>query len=372
MRSIASYCVASTLLSASIALAQEEDIKELRLKDWEPRSMMVTKVSRVNTPMFPAVDVHNHLGGGAETLTPERVKRYLEAMDEAGVQTVVNLDGGWDDRLKETLAALDNAYPGRFLTFTLINFDGIDDEGWTDRETKRLKASFEAGAKGLKFHKSLGLTHRYADGKLVPVDDPKLDPIWKTCAEYKRPVMIHSADPAAFFTPLDRYNERWHELNVHPNWLFFGEKYPPLAELHRQFIHTVEKHPETTFIGAHCCNNAEDLATVSQWLDKYPNLYLDIDARISEMGRQPYTSRKFFLKYPDRIMFGTDTTPKVEAFRSYYRFLETEDEYWDPVDSHHRQGFWMIYSVFLPKDVLEKVYRGNAERLLYWGEGKKK
>lgn len=372
MRSIASCCVASVLLSGVVVFAQEEDIRELKLKDWEPKSMMVTKASRVNTPMFPAVDVHNHLGGGAETLTPERVKRYLEAMDEAGVQTVVNLDGGWDDRLKETLAALDNAHPGRFLTFTLINFEGIDEEGWSDRETKRLKASFEAGAKGLKFHKSLGLTHRYADGKLVPVDDPKLDPIWKTCAEYKRPVMIHSADPAAFFTPLDRYNERWHELNVHPNWLFFGEKYPPLPELHKQFIHVVEKHPATTFIGAHCCNNAEDLATVSQWLDKYPNLYLDIDARISEMGRQPYTSRKFFLKYPDRIMFGTDTTPKVEAFRSYYRFLETEDEYWDPVDSHHRQGFWMIYSVFLPKDVLEKVYRGNAEKLLYWGDAKKK
>ncbi len=350
---------------ASPAVAQQgEDIRDLKLKDWAPRPMLVVKESVVDKPLYPAVDVHNHLGAGKQYLTPERVGKYLEEMNAAGVRTVVNLDGGWGERLKETLAALDETHPDRFLTFALIDFAGIDDEGWSQRETARLEESFRAGAKGLKFHKSLGLSYRYKSGKLMPVDDPKLDPIFELCAKYKRPVMIHTADPAAFFTPLDRFNERWHELNEHPNWLFFGEQFPKREVLLEQFTNVVARHPGTTFIGAHFGNNVEDLTTIGKWLDAYPNLHVDMDARISELGRQPYTARRFFLKYQDRIMFGTDTTPRREAFRIYYRFLETDDENFDCAASHHLQGFWMIYGIFLPKEVLEKVYQKNAERIL--------
>jgi predicted TIM-barrel fold metal-dependent hydrolase len=339
------------------------DIRELKLRDWEPRSMMVTKTTIVEKPMFPVIDIHNHLGSGKAFLTPERVKQYLTEMNEAGVRTVVNLDGGWGDRLKETLAALDEAHPGRFLTFALVNFDGIDDDDWSRREAQRLEESFKAGAKGLKFHKLFGLRYRYKDGHLVPVDDPKLDPIWETCAKYKRPVVIHIADPAAFFTPLDRFNERWHELNAHPDWLFYGKDFPKREALLDQLHRVIAKHPRTTFVNTHFGNNAEDLASVADKLDKYPNMYVDIDARISELGRQPYTTRKFFLKYRDRVMFGTDTPPKRDAYRIYYRFLETDDEYFDSSPSHHRQGFWNIYGIYLPRDVLEKVYYKNAERL---------
>jgi predicted TIM-barrel fold metal-dependent hydrolase len=341
------------------------DIRELKLKDWEPKSMMVAKTTIVEKPLYPVVDVHNHLGGGKERLTPATVKRYLTEMDEAGVRTVVNLDGGWGQRLKETLAALDEAHPGRFLTFALINFDGIDDPSWGEREAARLEQSFAAGAQGLKFHKTLGLAYRYKDGRLMTVDDPQLDPVWAMCAKHGRPVVIHIADPAAFFTPLDRFNERWHELNQHPNWLFFGERFPKRQDLLDQLHRVIAKHPKTTFINTHFGNNAEDLASVADKLDKYPNMYVDFDARISELGRQPYTARKFFLKYQDRILFGTDTTPRREAFRIYYRFLETEDEYFDCSASHHRQGFWTIYGIHLPPEVLDKIYRRNAERILF-------
>ncbi len=355
------------IFSKEIAVAESDstaDIQNLKLRDWEPRSMLKTKVTRVNRPAFPVIDVHNHLGGGARTLTEERVKRYLQAMDEAGVRTVVNLDGGWDEKLRETIAALDAAHPGRFLTFALIDLRGFDEAGWTERETARLRKSFAAGAKGLKFHKSLGLYYRDGQRRLLAIDDPRLDPIWALCGEMKRPVMIHTADPAAFFTPLDRHNERWHELNEHPNWLFFGEDYPSREELLAQRNRAIARHPQTTFIGAHFGNNPEDLATVGEWLDTYPNFYVDIDARINELGRQPYSCRRFFLKYQDRIMFGTDTTPKAEAYRLYYRFLESDDEYFDTAESHHRQGFWMIYGIFLPDDVLEKLYLTNAQRIL--------
>jgi predicted TIM-barrel fold metal-dependent hydrolase len=359
--------IASILLCGAVVAAQDPsaDIKDLKLRDWEPRSMMKTKTTIVETPTHPVIDVHNHLGGGKRWLTPQRVERYLGEMTAAGVRTVVNLDGGWDTQLTETLQALDEAHPGRFLTFALIDFSGIDDDGWSEREARRLEAGFKAGAKGLKFHKTLGLQYRYKNGKLMQIDDPKLDPIWEMCASYKRPVVIHTSDPAAFFTPLDRFNERWHELNAHPNWLFYGDRFPSRADSHAQRNRVIARHPKTTFICAHFCNNPEDLAAVGNWLDTYPNMYTDIDARISELGRQPYSARRFFLKYQDRIMFGTDTSPKRDAFRIYYRFLETDDEYFDCAASHHRQGFWMIYGIFLPKEVLAKVYHENAKKLLF-------
>ncbi|HUT91620.1 MAG TPA: amidohydrolase family protein [Thermoguttaceae bacterium] len=345
-----------------------EDIRELKLRDWQPRSMLKTKETAVDKPAFPVFDVHNHLGGGKERLTPERVRGCLAEMDAAGVRTVVNLDGGWGQRLQETLAALDEAYPERFLTFALLDFNGIDDEDWGQREAARLEESFRAGAKGLKLHKTLGLHYRYQGGKLMTVDDPKLDPVWEMCAKHDRPVVIHVADPAAFFTPLDRFNERWHELNAHPSWLFYGDRFPAHDEILEQRNRAIAKHPKTTFICAHFANNPEDLATVGQWLDQYPNMVVDVDARISELGRQPYAARKFFQKYQDRIMFGTDTTPSRDAYRMYYRFLETDDEYFDCAQGHHRQGFWMIYGIALPKEILAKVYYQNARRL-FFGEG---
>jgi predicted TIM-barrel fold metal-dependent hydrolase len=285
-------------------------------------------------------------------------------MDAAGVRAVVHLDGGWGEDLLKNLKRFDLAYPGRFLTYALTNYEGIDEPDWGERTAAELERSFQAGAKGLKFHKVLGLTVRYKDGRVMPVDDPKLDGAFKMCAKYKRPVEIHVSDPAAFFTPLDRYNERWHELNEHPDWLFYGDKFPKREEILEQLRRRIERHPDTTIIGAHMGNSAEDLSLVGEWLDRYPNYYVDFDARISELGRQPYTARRFFLKYQDRILFGTDTFPDPESYRQYYRFLETDDEYWDCRKSHHLQGFWMIYGIFLPHEVLEKIYYKNAEKLL--------
>ena len=214
----------------------------------------------------------------------------------------------------------------------------------------------------MKIHKSLGLGIRHKDGRLLPVDDPKLDPLWATCGKHGKPVMIHTADPAAFFTPLDSNNERWHELNEHPQWLFFGKDFPAREDLLAQYLHVVGQSSAIDVHRHHFGNNAEDLAAVGKSLDEHPNLYVDIDARISELGRAPYSARKFFIKYQDRIMFGTDTPPRRDAFRIYYRFLETDDEYFDCAASHHLQGFWRIYGLFLPDEVLEKIYAKNAER----------
>ena len=356
--------VLGLLVAVASPARGEESIRDLKLKDWHPKSMLVVKQTQIQKPSAPVFDVHNHLGAGKEQLDEDTVRRYLQAMDDGGVRCVVNLDGGWGDDLKETLHALDKRYPSRFLTFALVNFEGVDEPGWTERETERLRDSFEAGAKGLKIHKSLGLDYLDENGRRLPIDDERLDPIWSVCGAYKKPVMIHSADPAAFFTALDGTNERWHELNRHPEWSFHGGTYPTREELLRQRNRVFAKHPDTTFIGAHFGNSPENLAKVGQWLDAYPNFYVDIDARINELGRQPYTARRFFLKYQDRILFGTDLTPNVEAYRICYRFLETDDEYWDTAGTiGHRQGFWMVYGIFLPKPVLQKIYWTNANKL---------
>ena len=245
MNRFAALCLLTAATLTPSSTAQMPDIKDLKLKNWEPRSMMVTKTTVVEKPAFPVIDVHNHLGDGKETLTPQRVDAYLKEMNEAGVRLVVNLDGNRAGRIKETLQALDEAHPGRFLTFALLDFDGIDDAGWTEREVKRLEDRFQAGAKGLKIHKTLGLRYRYKNGKAMAVDDAKLDPIWELCAKYRRPVMIHTGDPAAFFTPLDRFNERWHELNANPQWLFYGPQFQSREKLFEQLNHVIAKHPKT-------------------------------------------------------------------------------------------------------------------------------
>jgi predicted TIM-barrel fold metal-dependent hydrolase len=345
------------LASAStLAVGQSGDLK---LLDWQPKSQMVVKETRILTPKFPVIDVHNHLRN------LEKSKEYLAEMDKAGVWMCVGLDGlSAKDFYKEHLKISHNISKDRFLIFFSPDFSRIDEQDFGRREAAKLEEAVGMGIKGLKIFKSLGLTLKDKSGKLVPVDDPRIDPIWAKCGELGIPVMMHVSDPKAFFTPIDRYNERYDELGAHPNWSFVGEQYTySKQEILDQRNRVIAKHPNTIFIGAHVGNLPEELGKVSMWLEQYPNFYIDIDARISELGRQPYTARKFIIKYQDRIMFGTDTPPDAEAYRIYYRFLETDDEYIDPSGGHHLQGRWMIYGLYLPDEVLEKIYNKNALRI---------
>ena len=201
---------------------------------------------------------------------------------------------------------------------------------------------------------------------LVPVDDKRLDMIWATAAELDIPVLAHVADPVAFFKALDAQNERWEELHAHPDWHFPSPPYPSFMAIMEQFERLVTRHPQTTFIGAHVGCYSENLNWVARMLERCDNYYVDISARISELGRQPYSSRRFFMNYADRILFGTDAGPSLDTYHTYYRFLETDDEYfaYGPGEIPS-QGRWRIYGLNLPDDVLEKVYRSNARKVLY-------
>ena len=332
---------------------------DLRLLDWKPKSNLVVKETKILKPKFPVIDIHNHLG------KLENTQKYLKEMDKAGVWKVVSLDGrSAKDFYKEHLVASQKVSKDRFLIFFRPDFSKIDEQDFGKREAEKLEEAVKLGVRGLKIRKSLGLTDRDKSGKLIPVDDPRIDPIWTKCEELGIPVVIHVSDPVVFHTPLDEFNERYDELGTHPDWSFYGDQYSYAKdEILAQLYRVIAKHPNTIFVSTHMGNLAEDLGRVSIWLDKYPNMYVDIDARISELGRQPYTARKFMIKYQDRILFGTDTPPNAEAYQVYYRFLETDDEYIDPSPSHHLQGRWMIYGIFLPDEVLEKVYNKNALKL---------
>ncbi len=349
-------CSMIILSVVSWTMAQTGDLK---LVDWQPRSQLVAKETEVLRPKFPVIDIHNHLGNLADT------QKYLEEMDKAGVWKCVSLDANSEkDFYKEHLRVSQGVSKDRFLLFFRPDFSRIDEPDFGAREARRLEEAVKMGVRGLKIAKTLGLGYRDRTGKYVRVDDPRIDPIWAKCAELGIPVDIHVTDPKAFFTPLDRYNERYDELCGHPDWLFYGMDYPAKDDILAQRNRVMARHPNTIFIGAHMGNLPEELDQVGMWLDVYPNFYVDIDARISELGRQPYTARRFFIRYQDRILFGTDTPCKAEAYRVYYRFLETDDEYFDPSPAHKLQGRWMIYGLYLPDEVLEKIYNKNALRIL--------
>jgi predicted TIM-barrel fold metal-dependent hydrolase len=336
------------------------------MEDYQPRSELVVPEHQVSRAKFPAVDAHNHLtypGFGFENLEMAQVLRELDLLN---VATVVNLSGETGDVLKRNIEAFDHAYPGRFVTYCNLDYVGLGSPGWTDKTVVQLREDIRAEARGLKIYKELGLVHRDTDGKLVMPSDPRLFDIWETVGEAGLPVTIHVADPRAFFRPLDRFNERWEELHAFPSWHFYGPDFPTFEALMDSLYALIEAHPKTNFITAHVGCYPENLGFVSKMMDRYPNFYTDIAARLAELGRAPYSAREWFLRYADRILFGTDFTPNITMYQTHFRFLESADEYF-PYEANNPmggQGRWRIYGVYLPDEVLRKVYHGNARRLL--------
>lgn len=354
-------------------MPEHGETEDLLLRDFAPRSMLVTANHEPERARLPVVDAHNHLGlrraspDGQEAWRVPDVEALLETMDEVGVRAIVNLDGGWGETLRRNLERYREPHPDRFVVFAGVDWSRVAESSFGERLAEELEASARAGASGLKIFKVLGLTVRLPTGELLRLDDPRLRPLWAKAGELRVPVLYHVADPRAFFEPLDRFNERWEELRRHPDWRFHGPSFPSYSDLMEQQDRMLEANPDTTFISAHVASSAEDLGLAAALLDRHPNLYVDFGARIAELGRQPFSARRFFLRYQDRILFGTDATPTRHAYRVYFRFLESEDEYFSASAAPERewgQGRWRIYGLSLPSDVLDKVYQRNAERLI--------
>lgn len=343
------------------------DSDNLRLRDFRPKPMVRLTEHHPRRFPVPAIDAHNHLGRWfTNGWAAPSVEALLATMDECNITGIVNLDGSWGDELEAGLDRYDRAHPKRFATFARLDWTDAADRGWGDRLAASLADSVRRGAKGLKLWKDIGLRLRDERGELFFIDDRRMNPIWGVVAEAGIPVLVHVADPAAFFEPLDGNNERYEELREHPDWHFHGPEFPSLQRLLDSLEICVATNPNVTFIGAHVGCYAEDLTWVDRMLSTYPNFNVDISARIAELGRQPRATRRLMLKHPDRILFGTDAfPPQSDDYRRYLRFLSTDDENFSySADNPPGSGRWMISGIYLPDDILEKVVAGNAKRII--------
>lgn len=365
-------------------LAQQ---RTMNLPEYQPTSMLHARETKVERARFPVLDFHTHLAWSVKAESGIQLSaarqflaepaELLNVMDRRNVAALVNLTGGYGEGLRDSVKRFDRAHPGRFISFTEPSYEFFTRPDYPKLQADAIRQAYDDGAKGLKILKTLGLylRERITSGPLVKIDDPRFDPMWDVCGELGLPVAIHVSDPLAFFTPTDRHNERWEELSNHPDWSFNGPGFPANAELLAARDRVFAKHPKTQFVALHVGNYSEDLDSVSAALDRNPNMSVDIAARIGELGRQPKRSRAFFERYQDRILFGTDAVPHGDEFpqqvfgdalyQIYFRFLETADEYFDyapaPVPP---QGRWRIYGLELSNEILSKVYRDNARRLL--------
>lgn len=344
--------VAIVAVPALTLLAQVMTIEE-----YEPRSTLVVPQTRIERARFPFIDVHNHQRA---SMTPDELAGLVADMDRINMRLMVNLSGGTGERLRQNVR-LFSAAPNRFAVFANIDFSGIDEPGYGERIARQLEADVAAGARGLKIFKNFGMTLKDSQGRRMPVDDPRFDRLFETCARLKIPVLIHTGEPKALFDPMDKYNERWLELKLFPSRARPPDQYPRfeelLAEQHRLFA----RHPKTIFINAHLGWLGNDLAALGRLLDRLPNVYTEFGAVIEEIGRQPRFARDFFIHHQDRILFGKDTW-RPREYITYFRVLETADEYFDHDRKYH--GLWKLYGLDLPAEVLKKIYYKNALRVI--------
>ncbi len=331
------------------------------------------------------IDMHEHVSPA-----PEDLARAVKIHDASGIGLAVNLSGGTVlpgpdgvSPFEYTREVANQLHPGRFLQYMNLDYSAWDSPQFSQQAVAQIERGAKLGAAGLKEYKRLGLYLRDGAGRLIRIDDPKLDPVWKRCGELGMPISIHVADPRAFWLPLEPSNERWEELKDHPAWWFGDPKrYPPRMELLDALDRVIGRHPETTFVSVHFGANAEDVAWVDAAMDRHPNMWIDLAARVPEIGRHPPAEvRAFFMKHQDRILFATDLSvgdelvlgsggkgpPPTDAdavvfFQKHWRWLETRDAnfpHMTPI-----QGNWTISGIGLPVSVLRKVYFENARRLL--------
>lgn len=354
----AAAVVDPTIVYGHRRLASARDC--MLLRDYEPTSRVRLSATDVPQARYPVIDVHCHLNDGIVMTRSVDPSQFLRVMDQTNVKSAVNLTGGWGPKLRTWLNNMGQRFPGRFYVFCQIDYSRIDDSNYL---VETIDEAHEAGAKGVKVLKDLGLTVRDRNGKVVRIDDPRLDCVWERAGQLGMPVGIHTADPDAFFERVDRHNERYQELIVHPDWSFFGRGFPSKAELLEQRNRIFANHPGTQFWGLHMANRDENLDEVAEWMERYPNLMLELGGRIAELGRQPRRAARFLTQFQDRVMFGMDTKLTTDAYRTYFRFLETEDEYFE-YPGYPWQGSWKIYGLNLSDEVLRKVYHDNAAREL--------
>ncbi len=327
------------------------------IEEYDPISTLKVPQHPLTHARFPFIDVHNHQW----VMPVQDLDKLVAEMDSLNMGVMVNLSGFRGKILEWSLDNVNKNHPNRFVVFLNINFENLDDKGWPEETLAMMDEAVKQGVKGLKVYKGLGLTDKDNEGNRIAVDDPRLDPIWAKCGELGIPVLIHSGEPNSFWNPKDKRNERWLELKKHPDRYRDPKKIPPFEQIMSEQHRVFKKHSNTKFIDAHLGWFGNDLERLGKLFDEMPNVYTELGAVLAELGRQPKAARTFMIKYQDRVMFGKDTYKKEEYY-TYFRVLETGDEYFDYYRKYH--AHWKMYGLELPDSVLRKVYYQNALRVI--------
>ena len=336
-----------------------------------PKALMKLPRTPITRAKFPAIDFHVH---ARELKTAEDYQKMIKIMDETGLGVLCNMDGGFGPTFDQNMK-VGAPFRDRVIQFARLDFTGINEPGWPAKTAAELERTFLAGAAGLKINKVLGLDLKNTDGTYIQADDKRFDPIWEMAAKHSKPVMIHISDSYGRFLPIGPENERYEaglwRSNTEGNYYMTGHPSHEVIEKARENLHA--KHPKTRFVNAHVAMLYYDMDKVTAFLDKYPNADVEISAAVQDLGRAPRLIREFFLKYQDRIIFGSDGSPARgidEFWVPHWRFLETYDEHFDhPAQIRSATGAplhgrWRIYGIGLPDAVLRKVYYANALRYL--------
>ena len=340
-------------MSCNMLTAQND----ISFEDYNPKSTLVVPEHSVERAKYPFIDIHSHQFRMAD----QDLSELIADMDALNMGIMINLSGGSGERLQGAIKNVKEHYPNRFGVFANVNFDGVGTEGWGAKAAAQLEEDVKNGAVGLKIYKSLGLRNKDTSGKRLAIDDPRLAPVWEKCGELGIPVIIHAADPKSFWDPMDADNERWLELKTRPGRKRSDTDPAPWQQIIDEQHNMFKNHPNTTFINAHFGWYANDLQKLGELIEEMPNMYVEIAAVIAELGRQPRNAHKFFMKYQDKILFGKDSW-RPEEFPTYFRVLETEDEYFPYHKKYH--AFWAMYGLGLPDEVLKKVYYKNALKIV--------
>jgi predicted TIM-barrel fold metal-dependent hydrolase len=336
-----------------------------------PKALMKFPRTEITRAKYPVVDFHLH---GRALKTAADYQKLIALMDKTNIGVISNMDGWYGKEFDQNIKVGD-AYKDRILQFARLNYEGINDPGWSEKATAELERCFRNGAQGLKIAKELGLTYKNRDGSYIQADDPRFDSIWELCAKYSKPVMIHLSDSYGRFLPIGPENERYEaglwRSSPEGNYYHTGHPTMDVIEKARENMHA--KHPHTRFVNAHFAMLYYDMDKVSALLDRFPNADIELSATVQDLGRAPRMIREFFLKYQDRILFGSDGNPNRgidEFWVPHWRFLETFDEHFDhPAQLRSATGAplhgrWRIYGIGLPDEVLRKVYYANALKYL--------
>ena len=342
----------SLLCFVTVAAAQSISIEE-----FEPKSTLRVPEHKPTRAKFPFIDVHNH----QRDVTPDRLKQLIDDMDSLNMGILINspVNGGSGKWVANAVTAMKAHSATRFAVMTNIDTSNLDAPDYSQRAAAQLETDIKAGAIGLKVWKQFGTTLSDSQGR-IKVDDPRFDAVWAVCAKYGIPVLIHTADPWGLFQPMDKNTERWLELKIQTRRNQSGQTNYTWEQLIAEQHNLFTRHPQTTFINAHMGWLANNLDRLAALLDRLPNVYVEIGAITSDLGRQPRAAKRFFTKYQDRVLFGKDAYNVVE-YHTYFRLLETDDEYFDPIRKYH--GIWKLYGLDLSDDVLKKLYYKNALRI---------